>query len=157
VTGTHLLISRGADVRGHIRTEGQANVDVTKLNAMLEPRAESAVAAQMPDIDNAVIQPDGTFVFHDVPEGNFDLSIVPLPQAFYLKASGDVLESGFTVGPGGTAPSLDLTLSPALAVVTGTVMMQDAPFGGASVVLVPEGKQANQMRDFRFSSSDKSG
>ena len=75
----------------------------------------------------------------------------------YKEASGNdqfrTLEGAVATGSGGNLRlTFDILAGAVVSLYEDLIM-----FGGASVVLVPEGKQASQMRDFRFSLSDKSG
>ena len=154
-----VLVSTGTDVSGHIRVEGKTPLDLTKMVAVLEPQEGSALAGQMPDIDNASLTPDGGFIFREVPEGTYHISFNPVPPGFYLKTAGgtDLLETGIAVGRGRAPAGLDLVLSPGVGRVDGTIMSDDKPFQGATVVLVPEGKRSLSPTDYRQGGSDQMG
>ena len=159
VTGLKILIGPGSDMAGHVRVEGKEALDLGKLSAVLEPQEMSAITSMMPEVDNAQIRPDGSFVFRYVPEGTYRLELFPFPNGYYLKTSGpaDVLEAGFYVGRGHGSPPLDLTLSPATASIEGTVSNDDQPAGGAVVALVPEGKRRSERRYYSTANTDKMG
>jgi hypothetical protein len=126
---------------------------------ILEPMEASALASLMPDIDNASIKSDGSFSFREVPEGSYRIHFFPLPAGFYLKSGGgtEVLDAGFSVVRGHSLPGLDLLLSAGAGRIDGTVISEDRPFPGASVVLVPDGKQPPQPSDYRQARSDLLG
>jgi hypothetical protein len=158
-----VVVSAGADVSGRIRVEGKTAADIGKdmsnLVGILEPQEASSLANLTPDIDNASIKPDGTFIFRDVPEGSYRIRFFPLPAGFYLKPSGaaDVFETGVTVGPGHSPPGLELVLSAGTGRIDGTVRSDEQPSPGASVVLVPDGKQRAQPSDYRQALTDQLG
>jgi protocatechuate 3,4-dioxygenase beta subunit len=159
VTGVKLSVGPGVEVSGRIRVEGKTGLDLGKLAGVLEPREGSALANLMPEVENAPVKPDGTFVFRDVPEGNYELDFSALPAGFYLKASGetDVLETGIAVGRGHGIPLLELTVSHAAATITGTVSNDDQPAAGVPVALVPDAPRQHQRRFYKTSVSDKLG
>lgn len=154
-----ILVSPGSEISGHIRLEGKTPLDLTKLVGTLEPLEASSLAGLMPDIDNAVVRPDGSFVFREVPEGIYRISFVPVPASFYLKSAGaaDVLETGVNVGRGRAPAALDLVMTQGTARIDGTVVSDDKPSPGATVVLVPEGKQRTLPDDYRQAVTDPLG
>jgi Carboxypeptidase regulatory-like domain len=159
-----IVVGPGADFSGHIRVEGQtaadvSKVDPSKLAGTLEAQEPTALAALMPDIDNATVKPDGAFVFREVPEGNYRINFVPVPGGFYLKSvgAGDVFETGINVSRGHAPIMLDIVVSPGTGRIDGTVMSDDKPFPRASVVLVPEGKRRAQPDYYRQAVTDQRG
>lgn len=156
VAGIKLAIGPGADVHGRVRLEGKFNLDLHKLSATLQPRDGQALVSLMPDVDNAPVASDGTFAFHNVPEGSYDIDFSPLPGSVYLKTAG-AGEAPEPVTVRGRSASLpELALSPASATVTGTVRRNDQPVAGALVILVPEAKR-NPSRRYRTVISNSLG
>ena len=162
------VVSPGVDVSGRIRVDGQTAGDTSKENGgkdlssmvgILDLREASALASLTPDIDNAEVKADGTFVFREVPEGSYRIDFHPTPAGFYLKSRGaaDVLETGINVVRGHSPPALDLVLSPGAGRIDGTVESGDQAFPGASVVLVPDGKQRGQPNNYRQAVTDQLG
>ena len=143
-----VVVSPGVDVTGRIRVEAKTVVDMSNLAGTLELQEGASLASLTPDIDNASIKPDGTFIFRDVPEGSYRIRFFPLPAGYYFKSSGpaDVLESGLTVGRDHSPPVLDLVLSAGTGRIDGTVKSDGQPCPGASVVLVPQRPQAGDYR-----------
>jgi uncharacterized protein (DUF2141 family) len=158
-----IVVGPGVDVAGHIRVEGKTAADISKeignLVGILEPQEASSVASLTPDIDNASVKPDGTFIFREVPEGRYRINFHPIPAGFYLMSSGaaDVLETGVNVGRGHSPPALELVLSSGAGRIDGTVGSNEQPCPGASVVLVPDGKDRAQPNDYRQALTDQSG
>jgi protocatechuate 3,4-dioxygenase beta subunit len=163
-----VVVSPGVDFSGRIRVEGKTDLDtskedlskdMSKLVGILAPQEASSLAGLMPDIDNAPVKPDGSFIFREVPEGTYRLNFFPIPAGFYLKSSGtaDVLETGLTVGRGHSPPPMELVLSSGAARIDGTVESEQQSLPGASVVLVPDGKQRAQPSNFRQAVTDQLG
>jgi sarcosine oxidase gamma subunit len=163
-----VVVGSGVDVSGRIRMEGQTSGDTSKENAsqdltsmvgFLELQEASALASLTPDIDNATVKSDGTFIFREVPEGSYRIVFHPAPAGCYLKSSGaaDVLETGITVGRGSSPPVLELILSPGAGRIDGTVESDEQASPGASVVLVPDGKQRAQPNYYRQAVTDQLG
>ena len=157
-----ILVGPGVDVSGHIRIDGDAAIDHSKdLSSMagnLDPMEGWSLASLTPDIDNASVKPDGTFTFHEVPEGSYRINFFPVPAGFYLRASSaDVLETGITVGRGHSPPPFELILSPGAGRIDGTVTGDEQDVPGASVVLVPDGKGRGQPNNYRQATNDLLG
>jgi hypothetical protein len=163
VDHVEITVGPGVDVSGRIRVEGDTTVDHSKdLNLMtgnLDPLEPSSLGGLTPDIDNATVKSDGTFIFREVPEGSYRVNFFPLPVGFYLRSSGatDVLEAGITVSRGHSPPAIELVLSPGAGRVDGTVASDEQSASGASVVLVPEGKGRGQPNDYRQAVTDLLG
>jgi hypothetical protein len=158
-----VVVSPGVDVSGRIRVEGKTaadpNKDLSNLVGILEPQEASSLAGLTPDIDNASVKPDGTFIFREVPEGSYRINFFPVPSGSYLKSSGaaDVLETGITVSRGHSPPALELVLSPGAGRIDGTVGSDEQSVPGASVVLVPDGKGRGQPNYYRQAVTDQLG
>jgi hypothetical protein len=157
-----VLVGPGVDVSGRIRIEGKtADIgnNFSNVTAVLESQEASSLAGLTPDIDNASVKPDGTFIFREVPEGNYRINFFPAPAGYYFKSSGatDVLETGLTVGQGHSPPALELVLSPGPGRIDGTVLNDDQASPGASVVLVPDGKRRTQPNNYRQAVADQLG
>jgi len=163
-----IVVGPGVDVSGRIRVEGDTALepgkddfskDLGNMAGVLEPQEASSLASLTPDIDNASVKPDGTFIFREVPEGSYRINFFPVPAGFYLKSSGaaDVLETGITVGRGHSPPALDLILSPGAGRIDGTVKSDEQSVPGASVALVPDGKGRGQPNLYRQALTDSLG
>jgi hypothetical protein len=161
-----ILVGPGVDVSGRIRIDGDAAIDHSKdpgtilatIMGNLAPLEASSLASLTPDIDNASVKPDGTFVFREVPEGSYRINFFPIPAGFYLRASSaEVLETGIPVGRGHSPPALDLILSPGAGRIDGTVTGDEQAVPGASVVLMPEAKGRSRPNDYRQAITDLFG
>jgi hypothetical protein len=158
-----VVVSPGVDVIGHIRVEGKAADDLSKeiasMVGVLEPQEAQSLASLTPDIDNASVKPDGTFIFREVPEGSYRINFFPVPSGFYLR-SGDASESfeaGMTISRGHSPLTLELALNPGAGRVDGTVESDGQPVPGAVVALVPDGKQRAQPNYYRQAFTDHLG
>jgi protocatechuate 3,4-dioxygenase beta subunit len=147
-----IVVGQGVDVSGRIRVEDNTaadhSKDATNMTGILELKEATSLASLTPDIDNAQVKADGTFIFREIPEGSYRINFFPVPPGFYLKSSGtaDVLEAGVTVGLGHSPSPIELVLSPGAGEVDGTVQSDKQPVPGASVVLIPDGGQSNAYR-----------
>jgi hypothetical protein len=163
-----VVVGPGVDVSGRIRVDGQTDGNISKediskdlstMIGILDLREASALASLTPDIDNAEVKTDGTFIFREIPEGSYRIDFHPIPAGFYLKSSGaaDVLETGISVARGHSPPALELVLSPGAGRIDGTVENGEQASPGASVVLVPDGKQRGQPTNYRQAVADQLG
>ena len=153
-----VVVGPGASVSGHVRVEGKTNPDFTKMAVALDPQDDLSSMGFAPDVSNVPLRSDGTFMFHDVPEGTYHVKVLPLPDGFYLKPSGegDAIEAGVKVGRNHAA-AVELTLSTGAGRVTGTVAKDQQPSAGATVVLVPDGARRGQPRYYRQALADSGG
>jgi protocatechuate 3,4-dioxygenase beta subunit len=153
-----VIVGPGASVSGHVRVEGKANPDFTKLTVALDAQDDLSSMGFAPDVSNVALRSDGTFTFHDVPEGSYHIKVLPLPDGYYLKPSGegDAVEAGVKVGRNHAA-TVELTLSTGAGRITGTVAKDQQPFAGATVVLVPDGARRGQPRFYRQALTDSGG
>ena len=158
-----VVVSPGVDVSGRIRVDGKATVDSSKdisnMVGILDLQEASSLASLTPDIDNASVNADGTFIFREIPEGSYRIDFHPIPAGFYLKSSGaaDVLETGITVGRGSSPPALELVMSAGAGRIDGTVASDEQSLPGASVVLVPDGKRRGEPNYYRQAVTDQLG
>lgn len=153
-----VIIGPGASVSGHVRVEGKTNPDFAKLTVGLDAQDDLSSMGFAPDVSNVPLRSDGTFTFHDVPEGTYHIKVLPLPDGYYLKPSGegDAAETGVKVARNHAA-AVELTLSAGAGHITGTVAKDQQPFAGATVVLVPDGARRGQPRFYRQALTDSGG
>jgi protocatechuate 3,4-dioxygenase beta subunit len=158
LSDVEVVTGPGTSVSGHIRIEGKTNPDLTKLNVALDPQDDLSSMGFAPDVSNIHVGPDGTFTFHDVPEGTYRINVIPLPSGYYLKPSGegDAIEAGVKVGRNHAA-AVELTLSAGAGSIAGAVAKDQQAFAGATVVLVPDAPRRGQPRFYRQAVTDSSG
>ena len=159
VRNVELAIRRGVEVSGRILLDGKANFDLTRLTGVLEPAQPSVARGYMLEVENASVNPDGRFSFQNVTEGSYRINFFPISAGLYLKSvqNPDVLKTGVTVVRGQPVQSLELALSSGVARLEGTVMNDQQPFPGATVVLVPDAELRSQPRYYRQTISDRQG
>jgi hypothetical protein len=159
-----VMVGAGVDVTGRIRVESDSAEDLTKgipyqgMQGILELQEPSSLAALTPDIDTTTVSADGTFIFREVPEGSYRIRFASIPDGYFLKSSAaDVPETSIAVGRGHSPAFVELVLSPGAGQIDGTVMSDDQSFPGASVVLVPDGKDRGQPSAYQRAVTDQSG
>lgn len=149
-----VVIGPGVTVTGHVRIEGKENPRLPELSAVLDPQDDLSSLGLAPDIGRVSLRQDGTFTFHYVPEETYRIKVLPLPDGYYLKPSGQ--DDVITVGRN-HAPVLELTLSTGAGRITGRVSKNKLPFAGATVVLVPDAPRRGQARFYRQALSNAGG
>lgn len=154
-----LAIGPDTELHGRVRIDGDSTLRLTKIGLVLQPLHNNNIAPP----PNVYAAEDGTFHLKPIVPEIYDLSVVGLPDGFYVKSikSGDtdVQANGLdlTNGPPG---DLDVVVSPNAGQVVGLVQdpktMQ--PVSGATVVLIPQDQERrNQQRDYRIATTDQSG
>jgi hypothetical protein len=158
VNNVEVVLNPGAEINGRVRADAKINLDLSRLVVELEPR-DPLTATAAPDTPSTAVSTDGSFVFHDIPDGTYSLNILGVPQGFYLSANGaDILESGITVTRGAAPAAPDITLAPAKGRVDGAVSGNDGtPLFGIMVLLVPNGARRSQFSAYRRALTDQSG
>jgi protocatechuate 3,4-dioxygenase beta subunit len=149
-----LVIFPGATVAGHVRIEGDRKL--IKVSASLKPLEYFDPEG---NVGNTAVQPDGTFVFHDVPEGNYRVSLSPLPDGYYMRPGAGEDAAGVLVSHGHASP-VELRMGPGAGRIMGVVYkdsnnQEAAP--SALVTLVPEGRRRSESEYYREATSDASG
>ncbi len=144
----------GVAVRGRIRIEGNAQPNLEGMVVAIEPMMKSTLLPLSPQPEDANVQPDGSFAFHDVMEGTYRVSAFPLPPGMYLKAANpEILDTGIAIGHAAT--TIDLALNPGVGKIQGTVTGSDQACSGLTVLMVPENRSPDP-RDFRRAFTDQS-
>lgn len=163
VQDLNVLVGTGATVSGRVRMGDKASPSVSSLTAVLEPQEGITLNSMMPGVESASVNPDGTFLFHHVPEGAYRISFFPLPAGFYLgeQAGTGILEAGIKVGSDHASRQLDLILSASSASIDGMVLGEggevDRPVAGVTVVLVPDLSFRGQPHSYRTSVTNRLG
>ncbi|HTT22473.1 MAG TPA: carboxypeptidase-like regulatory domain-containing protein [Candidatus Sulfotelmatobacter sp.] len=170
VEGVRLAPQPGTTVRGRVRVEGKngaARFDPQRIFLSLQsvdPEQDEAMLAGRETFSSlAHVSPDGSFVWSDVPAGDYYVQLMgdtSANEGWFVKsltAGGrDVNDSGIAVS-GGVA-SLDLVISANGAVVEGVAIGQKGePVSNAVVVAVPEVRLRSRSDHYRKTVSDQSG
>jgi carboxypeptidase family protein len=156
VDGVDVTVFPGTTVSGHIRVEGDRKINLTRVSATL--RSSDSSADYGFGVGSTAVQADGTFVFHDVTEGNYRVVLASLPDGYYVRASGED-DGGVLVSHGHAAP-LEVRVGPGAARIQGTVYKDkdnDKTAPAAVVALVPGGERRLYGEYYRESASDQSG
>jgi protocatechuate 3,4-dioxygenase beta subunit len=159
VGGVTIVISRGVDIPGHIIWEGGATGDSADILVTLQPVIEEAEA----NFFRPTVKPDGSFLLHNIPEGSYRAVVYGNGSKgnFFLKSArygtASVTDDGFAVQPGSDL-SLELTLSPRVAQLSGAVLDADSlPAAGATVVLIPDPPHRGLSERYESATTDQNG
>lgn len=132
---------RSAAISGHVFDE---DAEPIARAAVMTYRASIRQGREQENVQESTLKLDGTFLLKSVREGPYrPVVLLFAPEkTFYLKSARygttSITDAGFTVQPGSDA-SLELTLSPRAAKITGMVLNADSlPAVGATVVLIPD-------------------
>jgi hypothetical protein len=155
IEGISLVLSPGMDLQGSIRSDPDAKLNFTQLNLWLQPEDE------MPGGSSAQIRAGGSFVVHDLQEGNYRVRLGGYPEQFYLKTArlggADVLDSGLSIVHGQAPGSLELELTQNGGSVSGTVLQGQSPAAAAYVILVPDPPNRKRQELYSAKTSDQFG
>jgi protocatechuate 3,4-dioxygenase beta subunit len=151
ITGVKLTLEPGVTVTGTVKLEGEGPPG--RLSVFL-----SDLGGAYGHAYSAGAQGDGTFEFHGIASGKYDVRMELLPDGAYIKSvrfgGQDVTHTmlDFTSGVNG---GIDILLSPRAAEVSGTVRDKDgAAMTGVEVTLWP--KQGQSKSVYR-GSTDQNG
>ncbi len=146
--GVTVTLSPGFSLQGRVNADPGMPLNFTQLSIYLEPMGPSGMGA-----GGARINPDGTFVFENIFEGDYRLHVAGFPEEFYVKSAkwggGDALSSGFNVGREQSGGTLVIDLALDGGRVDGTVIHDQQPVPGAFVALVPD--PPNRSREDLYS------
>ena len=150
-----LVLFPGATITGHLRVEGDRKVALPRTIASLKPLSNDASAG----VDSAAVQPDGSFTFHDVPEGEYGLTLSALPDGYYVKTTRDTPAAAILVSHG-HAPPAEVHIGPGAVRVQGTVYKDSdnqQVAASVTVALVPDATHRSNSDYYRVVTSDQSG
>jgi protocatechuate 3,4-dioxygenase beta subunit len=161
--GIKVVLSSPANIRGALRVDGNAQVDLSQLYVSLSEE-NPADPERMWGRGVQVTARDGTFEMSDVPPGDYRLEVGARGRGledWYTKSvhfgSRDVTDSLLQVTGGGTVP-LDVLISPAGATIQGVVKdANDHPVSAAMVVTVPQGKHSDRFDLYQTAATDQQG
>jgi uncharacterized surface anchored protein len=106
------------------------------------------------------VDPDGSFVFQDVPQGNYRIRLTPLPGGYYVKSDTDAEDRSATVSVSHGQATVEVHLTHGAGRIQG-VIYQDSekqlPAASATVILVPDSEQPTAGDNYRVVTSDRSG
>ncbi len=171
--GVRLVPQIGATIRGRLNVEGNAGASVSAGQIMLTLRSSDAADTVLADFDTgsggqafsplALVEPDGTFQWRNVPAGNYSLQLGPegsFSADWYVKSAvvGGRVADPFAISVDGGAISLDLIASANGGVIEGIVTDSDGhPIADAVVLAAPEMSLRSHADHFRKTVSDQNG
>lgn len=138
-----------------MRVDGDRKVALARIRAALRPMAGS----EGDEAGSAAVQADGSFIFRDVPEGNYRVQLSSLPDGYYRKAADSAAEAGVVVSHG-HASTVEIRLDAGAGSVQGTVFKDkdnQQPLASATVVLIPDATRRSDSEYYRVATSDRSG
>ena len=158
IDSIEVVVYPGAAVSGHVRIEGDRKVNLNRVSLSLKS-SENSAAVSAGYMERTVVQADGSFTFHDVPEGSYRIVLMSLPDGYYAKAAEDGSESSVLVSHGHAGP-VELRVGLGAARIQGTVYKnkdseEAAP--SATVALVPDGQRRFYGEYYREATTDQSG
>ncbi|MGA2101430.1 MAG: carboxypeptidase regulatory-like domain-containing protein [Candidatus Sulfotelmatobacter sp.] len=155
VDAPDLVLFPGAIVSGHVRIDGDRKVALPRSFASLKPLYADATAT----VDSVAVQPDGSFTFHDVPEGEYGLTVSPLPDGYYVRTGRDAASAGILVSHG-HAPPAEIRIGPGAVRLQGTVYKDSdnqQVAASVTVALVPDATRRSNGEYYRVATTDQSG
>ncbi len=137
-----LALTPGVDLHGHLRVEGEALTNLSRLGVSLQSRDEG-------NAGSSPVAPDGAFTVLNVVPNTYVLSLNGLPATCYVK-SVRVGEQEFPPSEidltHGATGALSVVVSTAAGQVAGVVMNdKQQPAGSALVVLIPAQRQRGDL------------
>jgi protocatechuate 3,4-dioxygenase beta subunit len=145
----------GATVSGHVRADSDRKISFGRTRITLKPASSSDGG----DVAGTIVQPDGSFEFSDVAEGNYRIELSSAPDGFYRKGSEDGSDAGIVVSHG-HAPAVEIRLDAGAAQIQGAIYSDgenQQPAPGASVILIPDASRRSNSENYRFGVADRSG
>jgi hypothetical protein len=153
--GVTFVLGGPITLSGRFRVEGSNEFDFTQLGLWLQPIDNTVGAA------GAQIKADGTFVAENVYDGTYRVRVAGFPEEYYVKSAleggSEVLESGLTISRSQPPARLEIVLSPDGGRVNGSVLQEQHPVGGASVVLVPDPPHRDREEMYSIKATDAFG
>ncbi len=167
IDGVRIVALEGSRVRGSVKVEGAHAIDPSTLLIFLQPsnieKGGSFIGDLAASQTLAPVKADGTFDFKKIPAGSYSVLVegtTRLPD-YYLKSaklgSTEVINSGLTLGGGGTY-ALDILIGAGAATVAGEVAdADDHPVADANVIAVPTGEHAIRFDLYQKTVTDQHG
>ncbi len=157
-----LMLAPAADIQGTIRVEG----DATRAAGPAGPRSSGngfRVQLSRPGTRQSNVQAqvgaDGRFSLEQVPPGDWQLAVTPVPPGFVKSArfgDKDVRFTTFEIGSG-SAPPLNIVVSMNTATVEGEVNAGSSDSKRAGIVIAPVGSYHNLARFYYAAAADDKG
>jgi protocatechuate 3,4-dioxygenase beta subunit len=149
-----VLLSRGVELKGQVRSEGPGDVSLGNLVIGLEPK-------EMVQRRVVKTNDDGSFAIQNVPADHYWVNVYGFPPAYYLKSvrmgDADSLESGLDTTQG-AAGTLEITIGGNGGQIEGSAAdSKQKPASGAVVALVPDAPRRERLMLFKTAATDTTG
>jgi uncharacterized surface anchored protein len=151
-----IVIFPGATVSGRVVVEGDRKLNLERTSVSLMPTGTPDAAGSTP---RGVLQADGSFTFHNVPEGNYRIVLPSAPAGYFVRAAADAGDVAVQVSRGHAA-AVEIRLAFGAGRIQGVVYRDEdnqktAP--SAMVVLVPDARRRSESEYYRVATADQSG
>jgi hypothetical protein len=143
-----LALEPAKDIRGTVRVEGQAVTRPSSSALRVQLGRPGGAAGNI----SAQVGADGRFLLEQVPSGDWQLAVTPVPPGFLKSAQlgeKDVLFTPFDVGAAGNA-SLNIVVSMSTATVEGEVDAGSSDSKRAGIVLAPVAGPYHDLTRFYY-------
>jgi hypothetical protein len=157
IEGANLVLGPAPVLNGRVRAEADAKVSLGGIRIYLQTQETGSTGSS----GFATVKPDGAFAVQNLANDVYVLTLArSSDDDVYIKSirlgDSDVTESALDLTQGVPGP-LDITLAPGTAQLSGTVMREQQPAAGATVVIVPEGARRSLSRFYRTGTADQNG
>ncbi len=153
VVAPDIVLYPGATVSGRVVVEGDRKVLMPRSASLIPLGGAGGYASTS-------VQADGSFVFQDVPQGNYRIRLTPLPGGYYVNPDTDAGKRLATVAVNHGQATVEVRLTHGAGQIQG-VIYQDSdkrvPAASATVVLLPDSEQPTAGDNYRVVTSDRSG
>jgi protocatechuate 3,4-dioxygenase beta subunit len=143
-------MNRAADILGKIHVEGDQHLNVERLHITIKPQSELVTGTVL-----ASMKSGNAFLLRDVFPEKYELSVMGMPDNFYVKTVQIGNETTLMNSADFSHPSgpINVVLSSNSGTITGSVLDQDQQsFPDAKVVLVPDARDQRQLYKMVISS-----
>lgn len=158
IDGVAVTATRGVEIKGRVRVEGQLDSNLGSFPVILSPK-NAGLPFGAASSDSS--KPDGSFLLKNAYDGDYEINVGSLPDNYFVKSARldgvDVLTAGVTVDTKHDPGSLEILVSPNGASVDGVISKDEQPFQGATVTLVPDPPLRGERRLFRSITTDQNG
>ena len=158
IDGVTLTATRGVEIKGRLRVEGQLESNPASLVVGLTPKRTDEPSG---GATSGVVKPDGSFLLKDAYDGDSEINVETLPENYFVKSARmdgvDVLEAGITVDAKHTPELLEIVVSANGATVDGLISKDRHPFQGGTVALVPDPPHRGEKRLYKSTITNQNG
>ncbi len=158
IDGITLTATRGVEIKGRLRIEGQLDSNPGPLVVGLSSKRTDEPSG---GATSDSVKSDGSFLLKNTYDGDFEIDVENLPENYFVKSArmdgADVLTAGVAVDSKHTPGLLKIVVSPNGASVDGVVSKDEQPFPGATVAQAPDPPHRGEKRLFKPTTTDQNG